>query len=210
MRTTRLATTSLLLTSAFLSPTLIFTGCQSTKEIAGQKAAMSARDFQSALSLMPGQIDKVTSSLQSLQLMETTDKAGTFTTFTKELRTLESQAMSLANTRDFAQENSQRYFREWLKESRKHKKTADRDAALAAFDAGKSQATAAQGYLDRGSREFRALIDQLNQTQTKLATDLSPATLQKMNLAPIFDKAIATKANIARLSEEIDAALGLK
>jgi hypothetical protein len=118
--------------------------------------------------------------------------------------------MSLANTRDFAQENSQRYFREWLKESRKHKSAADRDAALAAFDTGKSQATAAQGYLDRGSREFRALIDQLNQTQTKLATDLSPATLQKMNLAPIFDKAIATKANIARLSEEIDAALGLK
>ncbi len=190
---------------------LVLAGCSTTAGY-GKRAARSARDFQEELQVMPGQIDAVMNDLNTLTAGTTTNRADVFKQYSKDLEKLEDHAKSVAHARDEAVKNSQKYFREWLQSSRSYKDPAKRDAALRALDAGQSQTNQALAYLNQGADDFRSLTDQLNEIKSTLARDMSPANVQKVgsNLGPVLDKADDVKQYIARLDEQIDAALAAR
>ena len=195
--------------SAMMTLVIAGAGCSSQKEVAGTVASRSVRDFQKDLDAVPGQIDSVMSSLTKLTAGDTADRASALTSYSKDLKELTSQASRIASARDQAESDTQRYFREWLKESRSIKSSSERDAAYQALDAGKARTDIALGYLDNAATEYRALAEQFTQIQSMLTKDLSASSVQQVasQLGPVFDKASATKNYVARLSEQIDAAL---
>ncbi|MCC6676779.1 MAG: hypothetical protein IT436_06510 [Phycisphaerales bacterium] len=183
--------------------------CKSSKEVASEVATRDVRSFQASLDQIPGQIDTVMAKLNSLTAGDVSNPSALFADYTRELRTLTEHGAQVAAAKDDAERNVQRYFREWVKQSRGIKTSADRDAAYKAIDAGRSRTDIAMGYLRDGSRDFRALLDKLNGFQSTLAKDLSPASLKSIGsqYGPTLDKAISVKGYIARLSEQIDASL---
>ncbi len=190
---------------------LVLAGCSSTAGY-GKRAARSARDFQAELDVMPAQIDAVMNDLNTLTAGTTTNRAEVFKQYSKDLEKLEDHAKSVAHARDSAEKNSQKYFREWLQSSRSYKDSAKRDAALQSLDAGKAQTNQALAYLNQGANDFRSLTDQLNGIKSTLGKDMSPASVQRVgsNLGPVLDKGNNVKQDIARLDEQIDAALAAR
>jgi ABC-type transporter Mla subunit MlaD len=161
---------------------------------------------------MPGQIDAVMNNLNTLTAGTTTNRAEVFEEYSRNLTQLEHHAKSVAHARDDAEKNSQKYFREWLQSSRSYKDPAKRDAAIQSLEAGRSQTDQARAYLNQGAGDFRSLTDQLNGIRSTLGKDMSPATVQKVgsSLGPVLDKANNVKQYIARLDEQIDAALAAR
>lgn len=186
-----------------------FTACKSSKEVASEVAARDVRSFQAGLDKIPGQIDTVMAKLNSLTAGDATNRAELLAGYTRELRTLSQQGAQVAAAKDEAERNVQRYFREWVKESRGIKTDADRQAAYQAIDAGKTRTDTAMSYLSNGSRDFRALLDQLNGFQTTLTKDLGPASVKSVGdqSGLVSDLGIKVKGYIARLSEQIDSTL---
>lgn len=194
---------------AGLSPLLAETGCKSSKEVASEVAKRDVRSFRASLQRIPGQIDTVMAKLNAVTAGDAKDRAGLLADYSRELQALSRDGAEVAAAKDEAERNVQRYFREWVKESRGIKTEADRKAAYAAIDSGKARTDVAMSYLSNGSRDFRALLDRLNSLQKSLAQDLSPASVRSVGdqYGAVNDLAIKVKGYIARLEEQIDATL---
>lgn len=183
--------------------------CKSSKEVASEVASRDVRSFQQSLDQIPGQIDRTMASLSQLTAGDVADRSKAFADFSKDLSTLKTHAMEVAAQKDEAERNVQRYFREWVKESRGMKSTQSRDAAYKAIESDSYRSETALGYMRNGSRDFRALIDKLNGFQNTLKSDLSPDAIRRVGeqFGVTNDEAIKVKGYIARLSEQIDSTL---
>lgn len=183
--------------------------CKSSKEVASEVATRDVRSFQQSLDQIPGQIDSTMSTLNQLTAGNAANRQQLLTNFTNQLSTLKSHAYELSAQKDAAEKNVQRYFREWVKESRGISTTADRDAAYKAVDAGRARTDVALDYMRNGSRDFRSLTDKLSSFQKTLSTDMSPEAVRRVGdqFGITNDDAIKVKGYIARLSEQIDSTL---
>ena len=202
---------SALLTGLLLGAAAL-TGCQSEMESSRSSALNSAEYLQESLATAPAQIDAVTKQLTVVTAGDTVDRKKALAEFDREVRTLETHALSMARARDNAENRTQEYFRNWLKQTRKYKTAAERDAAIAKYDAGQANVSQALEYLRMGARNFRQLMDELNGAKTSLNADLGAANVAKVRtgLGPVYDHAIKVKAYIERLDEQINASLTSK
>jgi hypothetical protein len=191
------------------SAALTLPACKTEREASGEAAKSSVSSFQKELAAMPGQIDRTTNALVSLTGGGGVDRSKGLAEFSKQLATLKEEGMSLAEARDSAQKDTQRYFRAWLKESRSIKNDQERQEAYAALDKGRARTDLATRYLNDGSRDFRSLTDRLDQIQASLTKDMSDANIQTVrnDFTPVLEKALSLKGNIAQLDKQITTAL---
>lgn len=184
-------------------------GCQTEKERAADSAVGGLEYFRDDLAKTPAQIDATVSALEAATGGAVPDRKAAISRYSKELRTLNGQAAGLARARDNAESHTQEFFRQWLKETRTYKSTAERDAAIKAYEGGKANQAQALEYIRLGARDFRALTDRLNSAESSLQADGSTASALSVgqSLGPIHDSAIKVKAYIERLDEQIAAAL---
>jgi len=187
-------------------------GCQSEVDRSRSAARSAAGSFMESLSTAPAQIDKTTEALVKATAGNTPDRAAVIKQFDKDVATLETHAASMARARDNAENRTQEYFRDWLKETRTIKSESERSAALSRYDAGQGNFAQAMDYIRVGARDFRSLMNEFNAAQAALKADPSEANAEKVRggLGPIYDNAIMVKAYIARLEEQVTAALSKK
>ncbi len=184
-------------------------GCQSKLERDKSSALNAAEFFQQDLAKMPAQIDLVTKDLTAATAGAVTNRPALFAQYSKDLKVLNQQAQSLASARDNAVAHTQDYFREWLKSTRKFKTEAERNAAIAKYDAGAQNFDTSKEYLRLGASNFRALVDEFNNAETLLKADLSEANVDKVraSLGPVYGHALEVKGYVERLEDQINAAL---
>ncbi len=183
-------------------------GCKTSKEVAADVSGRSVRDFQFSLEQMPARIDAVLVTMNKLGSAGPAREAA-LTTFSTQLKDLRTDAMALAEARDRAQTDTQRYFREWLKESRRITDPAARDRALDEIAKGTQRTDIARNYLDTGAKSMRTMVDAMNSIESQLKQDINSFNTPAFNrqFSTAVDSATSAKARIERLGELIDTAL---
>jgi hypothetical protein len=181
----------------------------SQRQVAGTVATQSVREFQNSLTTAPRQIDDVVSTLNTLTSGKDVDRQALLTQFNQQMRLLDTQASNVRRMRDQALTDSDRFFSTWLRETSGIRSASERDAAIADLTANRQRAQQARDYLDRGSENFRTLMNELGGIQNTLNKDLSPATVQSVgsNLAPVFDRSKDVNNFLARMNEQIESIL---
>ncbi len=191
---------------------LVLPGCETSTERARSSARGAAGYFLESLEDAPAQIDATTAALTKATAGDVSDRKAAVKDFTRELNELETHALSVARARDNAENRTQEYFREWLKESRTIKSESERNDAIKRLDAGQANVSQALEYLRLGARDFRALNDEMLAAGKSLSADMSAANVEKVrqSLAPVYDNATMVKAYIARLEDQITSTLARK
>jgi len=188
---------------------LTTTGCKSSREVAGTVRERSVRDFQFQLDQMPARLDGMIKTMSELGSGTNPNRAATLAQFSQQLDALQGDARTLADASDQAKADSQRYFREWVRETRTIPEGAEKDAALAQLNKGSTRFDIANRYLQEGTRNFRELNGALENIRTKLTADLNSFTTPEFGrqFAAATDAATATRARIDRLDDLINSAL---
>lgn len=181
----------------------------SQREVAGQVATQSVREFQNSLVTAPQSVDAAVATLNKLTSGEAVDRSALLKEFNAQVRSLEAQAVSVRRMRDQAMTDADKFFGSWLRETSGIKSPAERDAAVAQLASSRDRVRRAQEYLDGGSANFRTLMNDLTGIQQTLNKDLSPASVEAVgrNLGPVYDRAANVNNFLARMNEQIDSIL---
>lgn len=197
---------------AACSSALVTGGCKSPQEAARETARASAGDFRTALQSMPGNIDSMTGKLASLIDARNTNRGASYLDFTRQLPLLDRDALMISDQADKATADASAYFKEWGKSSMNTADPAKRAAMETAMANRKTDYNTALAYLNDGKKSYRDLMGNLRDIEAKLK---SGVTQESINAAgPAIQKAMMDATNVknmvARMTEQLDATLGLK